>query len=118
MADRNSIRELQGWILDHLDQPLTVDELAELANMSPRNFARLFIREVGTTPGKYVERLRVDAAPRRLEEASGSVEAVAAQVGFGSSKSMRRSFLRHLQMTPADYRSRHRTAASDRQGAY
>jgi hypothetical protein len=39
MADRNSIRELQGWIVDHLDQPLTVEELAELANMSPRNIA-------------------------------------------------------------------------------
>jgi transcriptional regulator GlxA family with amidase domain len=108
-ADRHSIRELQRWAVDHLDQRLAVDELAELANMSPRNFARLFVREVGTTPAKFIERLRLDAARRRLEEASDSVDAVAAQVGFGSSQSMRRSFLRHLRMTPADYRSQIRT---------
>jgi transcriptional regulator GlxA family with amidase domain len=74
--------------------------------MSPRNVARLFAREVGTTPAKFVERLRVDAARRRLEEGPDSVDAVAAQVGFGSSQSMRRSFLRHLRVTPADYRAR------------
>jgi transcriptional regulator GlxA family with amidase domain len=108
-ATRHCLRELQGWIVDHLDQRLAVEELAELANMSPRNFARLFAREVGTTPAKFVERLRVEAARRRLEEASDSVDAVAAQVGFGSSQSMRRSFLRHLRVTPADYRSSVRT---------
>ncbi len=74
--------------------------------MSPRNFARQFAREVGVTPARFVDRLRVDAARRRLEEAADPVEAVAAQVGFKNAQSMRRSFLRHLRIAPIEYRRR------------
>jgi transcriptional regulator GlxA family with amidase domain len=108
VADHIAIRELQQWIVDHLNEPLTVDRLAEMANMSPRNFARQFTREVGVTPARFVDGLRVDAARRRLEEAADPVEAVAAQVGFRTAQSMRRSFLRHLRIAPADYRRRTR----------
>lgn len=104
-SDRDSIRELQSLLVDRLDADLSIEEMASLVNMSPRNFARTFVRETGTTPARYVERLRVEAARRRLLEGRDGVETIAAQVGFGSSKSMRRAFLRTLRLTPAAYRS-------------
>jgi transcriptional regulator GlxA family with amidase domain len=93
-----------GWIADHPDQDLTVEALAQRAGMSPRNFARVFARESGITPAKYVEQVRVDAARRRLEESYQPLEAIAKQTGFGSIESLRRVFLRHLKTTPGAYR--------------
>ena len=62
-ADREPIRDLQRWIGDNLGADLSVETLARRAAMSPRNFARVFTREVGATPGEFVENLRVEAAP-------------------------------------------------------
>jgi transcriptional regulator GlxA family with amidase domain len=78
--------------------------------MSGRNFARVFTREVGTTPARFVERARVEAARRRLEESSSGVEAVAGQCGFSSGEIMRRAFLRTVRVNPAEYRHRFRIA--------
>jgi transcriptional regulator GlxA family with amidase domain len=103
-ADRASIRELQSHVIDRLDADLSIEQLASLVNMSPRNFARLFARETGTTPARYVERVRVEAARRRLLESDDGVETIAAQVGFGTAKSMRRAFLRTLRVTPTTFR--------------
>ncbi|HYO82752.1 MAG TPA: GlxA family transcriptional regulator [Bryobacteraceae bacterium] len=103
-ADRSCIRELQRILVDRLDTHLTIEEMASLVNMNPRNFARVFARETGATPARYLERLRVEAARRRLREGRDGVDTIAGQVGFGSSKSMRRAFLRTLRITPAAYR--------------
>jgi transcriptional regulator GlxA family with amidase domain len=74
--------------------------------MSPRNFARVFLQDTGTTPARFVERLRVDAARRRLEESRDKLEKIVTDCGFGSISTLRRSFLRVLHVPPADYRSR------------
>lgn len=108
-AAREPIRDLQWWILDHLDEDLSVEALAARAGMSPRNFARVFAREVRATPARYVERARVDAARRRLEESSAGIDEIAEACGFGSAETMRRAFLRSLRVPPGDYRSRFRT---------
>ena len=105
-ADREPIRDVQGWIADHLDADLSVDSLARRAAMSPRNFARVFIREVGVTPGEFVENLRVEAARRRLEESADGVDSIASACGFGTRESMRRAFIRRLHVPPSEYRSR------------
>jgi len=105
-ADREPIRDVQGWIADHLDADLSVDALARRAAMSPRNFARVFIREVGVTPGEFVENLRVEAARRRLEESADGVDSIASACGFGTRESMRRAFIRRLHVPPSEYRSR------------
>jgi transcriptional regulator GlxA family with amidase domain len=107
-ADRRPLSELQAWMADHPDEDLSVDALARRAAMSPRNFARVFADEVGVTPARYVELLRVDTARRRLEESGANVERVAEQCGFGSAETMRRVFLRVLQVSPSAYRGRFR----------
>ncbi len=107
-ADREPLRDLQTWIAEHLDQELSVERMAERVHMSPRNFARVFSRQTGWTPARFVERLRVEAARRRLEESSADVARVARECGFGSPDSLRRSFLRVLRVTPVNYRHRFR----------
>jgi transcriptional regulator GlxA family with amidase domain len=104
LTDRKPLRELEAWVLDHLDQPLTVQQLAQRVAMSPRNFARVFTREMKTTPAKFVERLRVEAARRRLEESRNSMETIADECGFGSVNSMRSVFQRTLRTAPGQYR--------------
>lgn len=111
-ADRRPLRELQTWLTDNLATDLSVVALAARTHMSQRNFARAFAREIGTTPARYVERMRVEAARRRLEESDEGTDSIAATCGFGSSDSMRRSFLRVIKVTPTDYRGRFRSRPS------
>src|SRR5262249_16383533 len=84
------MRGLQTWITEQPTAGPSVDALARRASMSPRNFARVFTRAVGLTPARFVERVRVEAARRRLEESSSSVDTVADECGFGSAEIMRR----------------------------
>jgi len=109
-AAHEPLRELQTWIVDHPDADLSVPSLARRVAMSPRNFARVFTREVGMTPARYVEAIRVESARRRLEESPDGVDGVAAAAGFGSSESMRRAFLRTVRVGPQAYRNRFRPA--------
>ncbi|MCZ6465281.1 MAG: GlxA family transcriptional regulator [Proteobacteria bacterium] len=109
LADRPTLRELQSWIAEHPDANLSVESLAQRAGMSPRNFARVFTREVGTTPARFVETSRVESARRRLEESPTGVEEVATACGFGSAETMRRAFLRSVRVSPSDYRERFQT---------
>lgn len=100
------IRDLQSWILENLDSDLSVENLAERVAMSPRNFTRVFARETGTPPARYVEEARLDAARQRLEQDMGSIEQIALATGFGNSLNLRRVFERNLQLTPTEYRER------------
>jgi transcriptional regulator GlxA family with amidase domain len=102
----DALRDLSAWIVEHLDHDLSIERLAARAAMSPRHFARVFRHETGCTPAKYVERARVDAARRLLEDGNGGLEGVAARCGFGSGEQMRRTFLRHVGVVPIEYRRR------------
>jgi transcriptional regulator GlxA family with amidase domain len=105
-AEREPLRELQEWMGAHLGDDLSVPALATRVNMSGRNFARTFAREVGMTPAAYVEALRVDHARVRLEATGQKIEAVAAGCGFGTVETMRRAFHRRLKVAPSGYRDR------------
>jgi transcriptional regulator GlxA family with amidase domain len=105
-SDRKQIEEIRSWAHDNLRQDLPVEKLAAKAGMSPRNFARVFLKDTGTTPARFVECLRVEAARRRLEESHDKLEKVANDCGFGSIQSLRRSFFRVLHVPPNDYRHR------------
>jgi transcriptional regulator GlxA family with amidase domain len=111
-ADREPLRELQEWIAGNLDADLSVPALAARAHMSERNFARAFRRELGMTPGAYVEVARVEAARIALETTGAPVEAVARDTGFGTVETMRRAFHRRLGVGPAEYRARFTSTAA------
>ncbi len=103
---REPLREVQRHVIEHPAGDLSVEALAERACMSPRNFARAFRAEAGVTPGRYVEQVRIEAARRRLEDSGEPIEAVALSCGFGTAETMRRTFLRALDVGPAEYRRR------------
>jgi len=107
------IASLQAWILDHLHLPLGVDELAARAAMSPRHFARRFLDEAGMTPAAFVAAARVDAARQALADGSENIDIVAARLGFGSAERLRRSFQRHLAVTPSQFRSNFQTSGAE-----
>ncbi len=100
------LRELQAWMSDHLDADLTVEALAERAQMSPRSFARAFRRETGTTPASHVEAVRVERARLLLESTGLPVAEIARTCGFGTVETLRRAFARRVGTPPAAYRSR------------
>lgn len=91
---------LTDWMRAHLGERLTVERLADAAAMSPRNFARAFAAETGTTPAKAVERLRLEAARTAVETSLRPLEEIAAAHGFGDAGHMRRAFLRALGQPP------------------
>lgn len=111
LADRAPIRAAQEWILAHLEQPLPVPEIAERANMSLRNFARVFRREVGTPPGQYIEQMRIARARKLLETTELPVAQIARRCGFPAPETFFRSFGRTLELTPNEYRQRFQTVS-------
>ncbi|MEU3141846.1 GlxA family transcriptional regulator [Nocardiopsis alba] len=108
-ARRPALRDLQHWIADNPAADLSVPALAERAGFSPRQFSRLFTAEVGTTPGRHVERVRLETARRLLEESDDGVTAIARACGLGTDEALRRAFVRSLGCTPTEYRNRFRT---------
>ncbi|WP_399119775.1 GlxA family transcriptional regulator [Streptomyces sp. KM273126] len=109
-ARREPLREVQQWITEHPGDDLTVDSLAARARLSPRHFARAFQAETGMTPGRYVDRVRLEHARRLLEDTADGVEEISRSCGYGTPEAMRRAFLRTLGAAPAEYRRRFRPA--------
>ena len=105
-VEEDAISELVSWASDNLGADLSVDSMARHARMSSRNFSRVFRKAVGQTPAAFVEKLRVDAARRHLEDTELTVDVIAATCGFGGADSMRRSFNRIVKVAPSDYRRR------------
>ncbi len=91
---------LLEWIRGNLDQRLTVEVLAERCAMSPRNFSRAFVREMGVSPARVVERLRLEVARERVESSAQPIEQIAAALGFHDPERMRRAFLRAFGQPP------------------
>jgi transcriptional regulator GlxA family with amidase domain len=91
---------LLGWMREHLDTPLTVDDLAAQVAMSPRNFARRFVEETGVTPARAVERLRTEAARDCVETGLDPMDQIAVRAGFGDVERMRCAFLRAFGQPP------------------
>ncbi|MFI0718168.1 GlxA family transcriptional regulator [Streptomyces sp. NPDC021224] len=112
VAEREPLREVQRWITEHPEADLSVDALAARAALSPRQFARAFRAEVGVPPGRYVDRARLEAARRLLEDTDGGIAEVARAAGYGTPEAMRRAFLRTLALPPAEYRRRFHSVRS------
>ncbi len=103
-SEHKPLRELQVWMAENVRQDLSMENLASRVAMSPRNFARLFAREIGTTPAHFVEQLRVESARRELETTEKGLEQIAVVSGFKSAEVMRRAFLRCIGTSPSGYR--------------
>jgi transcriptional regulator GlxA family with amidase domain len=97
---------LHEWISGHLAEVISLPVLARQAGMSERSFSRRYAQATGMTPGRAVERLRLEAARRLLLETRLPVKRIAQRCGFGSEETMRRSFNRLLAVAPQDYRAR------------
>jgi transcriptional regulator GlxA family with amidase domain len=106
LANRGPLRDVQQWIADHPAADLSVPTLARQASLSPRQFARAFAAEVGMPPGRYVDRVRLETARRRLEDTADGVEETARYCGYGTAEAMRRAFIRTLGVSPGEYRRR------------
>ncbi len=105
-SNRPDLRDLQSWIMQHPDEDLRVEILAERMSMSSRNFSRLFFSETSITPAKFVEMVRIDSARNLLEMTKFPIDSVADSSGFKDPENMRRAFLRQLGINPRDYRKR------------
>lgn len=99
-----SVRKVCEWILNNLKEDLSVERLAEHVAMSPRNFARVFVRELNITPAKYIDRLRVDRACQHLVETQLSLDEIAERCGIRNADNLRRLFIKVLETTPTQYR--------------
>jgi transcriptional regulator GlxA family with amidase domain len=105
-AERSAVRAVQQLIESSPAGDHRVPVLAASAAMSTRHFARVFHDEVGETPARFVERVRLQAARHELEQTGDTLDVVAARCGFGSAETMRRVFQRHLGVAPDAYRNR------------
>jgi transcriptional regulator GlxA family with amidase domain len=104
LLEGGRLNSLLHWITDHLAEDLTVEAIAAQAHVSARNLQRMFLHEVGTTPAKFVEALRVEEARRRLEDCDLPCERIATDCGFRTGERMRRSFKRKLHTLPESCR--------------
>ncbi len=110
-ADKGPIRRVVDHILSDLRSDLSVETLAGRANMSTRNFSRVFLRDIGVTPADFVAAARLDAARRLLQDSSMPLQRIADRCGFADLHSMRRVFRRTLGVGPSDYRANFQTSS-------
>lgn len=105
------IRVALAYAREHLQENLSVERLADVAAVGPRQFARLFHKETGETPARAVERLRIEVARPRIEDSVEPIEVIAREVGFRDDERMRRSFIKLLGQSPQTLRRIARTHA-------
>jgi len=113
LASPDRLEDLVEWIREHLDRPLAIEDLAQRSKMSARNFQRVFTRQCGMPPAKFIERLRVERARLIIEDTGLSMAEIARKSGFDSEQRMRRAFKRVLGINPGDHADRVRPPIAD-----
>ncbi|GAA5184622.1 helix-turn-helix domain-containing protein [Rugosimonospora acidiphila] len=108
--DNHPLADLIPWVIDRLDQPLTVEQLARQANMSSRNLGRHFRSVTGTTPLRWLLTQRIRRAQDLLETTDDNVDTIASATGMGTATTLRRHFNRTVGVPPDTYRRTFRTA--------
>ena len=108
----DALGPVMDWMFEHLDEPITVPDLARLAAISPRTFARRFRAATGTTPLRWLTHQRVTRAQDLLQATDLPVEVIATRVGLGTAANLRTHFRRETGESPASYRRRFRSAVA------
>lgn len=111
------MRDLPVWVKAHLNRRLDVEDLADAAAMSSRTFMRQFKAQFDTTPARWVQSLRVEAAMQQLEDRNTSLSKIARDTGFRDEQGLRRAFLQQIGVTPKEYRERFGELDRDRVGS-
>ncbi len=111
-GDSERLGDILAWMRENLHEPVTVDDLAARALMSPRSFARHFRATTGTTPRAWLLTQRLHRAEELLESGDVPIEEIARQVGFGTAAALREQFVRRRGVAPRDYRRVFRAAAT------
>lgn len=101
-----------AWMVTHLSEPLTVDDMARHAGWAPRTFARRFLAETGSTPLRWLAAQRLDEARRLLETTDLSIEQIAELSGLGTGGNLRLHLARRLGVTPTAYRRTYQGASA------
>jgi AraC family transcriptional activator FtrA len=112
LDDGDLFADTIGWLRGHLDEQVTVADLAARAAMSQRTFARRFLASTGTTPLAWIVQERIRLAQRLLETSDLPVDVLARESGFGSPDNLRKHFGRALRTTPQAYRRAFRATAA------
>lgn len=102
---RRPLGDVLAWLPDNIQRNLSIASVARRAAMSPRNFARMFHLEVGKSPARYIEDLRIEAARRDMESTTMTLKEIARSCGFSSAEILRRAFVRRVGVTPSQYRA-------------
>ncbi|MFO0745898.1 MAG: GlxA family transcriptional regulator [Myxococcota bacterium] len=116
-AEREPLRDLQSFVIEHPDAALDVPAMARRVGLSVRQFTRVFRAEIGVGPAEWVGRVRVETARRLLETTGLPVDRVAEAVGFGTPEALRRTFARVVGLAPREYRARFGGAPNPETGA-
>ena len=113
-AEQSAVRAVQLKIEEDPALDYTLESMSQMASMSVRHFCRLFVEQVGMTPARFVERVRIAAAREELEISTDNVDVIAQKCGFGTSETLRRTFLRRLGVTPHQYRQKFHVVPNER----
>jgi transcriptional regulator GlxA family with amidase domain len=112
-ARQEMLRRVLDEVVENPDANHTLASMARSAGVSVRHMTRIFAEQVGTTPARYVEQVRLEAARAMLETGDDPLDAIARRTGFGSPESLRRAFVRNLGVTPGSFRASFRTTGVD-----
>jgi transcriptional regulator GlxA family with amidase domain len=113
----DTLGDVIDWMQRNLDQPVTVEQLADLAVMSSRTFARRFVQETGTTPQRWLIAQRILLAQQLLEDGDDTVDVIAERAGFGNAATFRHHFRAWRATTPNAYRRAFRESQPSRNAA-
>jgi transcriptional regulator GlxA family with amidase domain len=116
-ARSSVVRETVDHVATHLDGDLSTAALAARAGVSERHLSRLFVQELGVTPGRHVRQARTDAAAHLLAGTDLTVQAVSVRCGFGTVESLRQAFVAAYGVSPSHYRATQRSAGEARRAA-
>jgi transcriptional regulator GlxA family with amidase domain len=110
-SDDELVREAQAYIEENLAEKISFGELASKLSISRRNFDRRFIKATGNTPVEYLQRVKVEAAKRTLEEGRKTIFEVMYEVGYSDDKAFREVFKKITGLSPMDYKAKYNNDA-------